>query len=145
MCGSTLSLSNGGTTVTKANTASAWNSSVLGSSRVPEFQVKIEETGHIMIGYAPSNGFQINGKNHNNCGYWMYSVTGNLYSAKDSGKLYFNRLSSGDIVTAIYNKEEKTISFEVNGNECGIAFTEVNEELYPAVELWGPGTVTFVM
>ena len=145
MCGNNLIISNGGTTVTRANSANAWNSAVLGSSRVPEFQVKIEETGHMMIGLASSNGFQIHGKNHVSSGYWMYAITGNLYSAKDSGRLYFNRLSNGDTVTVIYNQKKKEINFEVNGNDCGIAFEEVNEELYPAVEMWGPGTVSFVM
>jgi hypothetical protein len=45
-------------------------------------------------------------------------------------------LKSGTIIEAIYESQKKQISFVLDGKDCGVAFTDIDEsELYPVIEL----------
>jgi hypothetical protein len=143
MCGQLLTLSEGGTTVTKTQGPNQWNAAVLGTSSVEEYSAKIVKTGHIRLGLAPANGFQINGKN-TTC-YYMYLITGSIYKFDENGKPYASRVSSGSIITVSYNKEKREISYIIDDKNYGVAFTDVTGELYPAIDIWERGCVVSLM
>jgi SPRY domain len=109
-----------------------------------KYSVKIDASTrmHIMIGFAPSKLYDINGSNYHSCGWYLYLKDGTLYSQNDInyGKAYSSRCNVGDTITCIYNASASEISFEKNGVSLGVAFTNVNgEDIAPAVELYNKG------
>jgi hypothetical protein len=71
----------------------------------------------------------------------LYGSNGNLYSqAGDGSRSYHNtELAVGNVLTVIYNKEKKEISYEKDGTPLGVAFTSVasnGEEIYPALDTY---------
>jgi hypothetical protein len=142
-CGIQLSLSEDKFTVTKTG-SSGWNAGVLGSAPCDRFSVRIDHIGsacNLMIGFSSKQNFQINGQNYTRCGWYLYGSNGNLYSqAGDGSRSYHNtELAVGNVLTVIYNKEKKEISYEKDGTPLGVAFTSVasnGEEIYPALDTY---------
>jgi len=101
------------------------------------FTVRVKKTtaSNIMIGFCGKdldiekiNNFKING-------FYLTCYGGTLYSEKStSSKTYYNKkITDGSLVTATFSPQKKNISFKINGNDCGVAFTIDKLYLLPSV------------
>lgn len=121
-----------------------WNAAVLGDvPNLAAFKFKIVklETNTTMLGISPKIGFKSDDANHSTCGYYLYLLDGTLYSAKgDFGKNYTAPPKLGSVIELFYEKQQKTISFVIDGIPKGIAFSDVElDEWYPAAEMYYDG------
>jgi SPRY domain len=92
----------------------------------------------IMIGFAPSKLYDINGSNFDSRGWYLFLESGSTLYAEngDFDKAYSSECKVGDTITCIYNSSSSEISFEKNGVSLGVAYTNVKgEDIAPAVEL----------
>uniref|UniRef100_A0A6B2LF59 Potassium channel tetramerisation-type BTB domain-containing protein n=1 Tax=Arcella intermedia TaxID=1963864 RepID=A0A6B2LF59_9EUKA len=131
--------------VTKQSGGSNWNAGVLGSiPNLSSFKLRLKNIvshGCAMLGMAPKKNFNINGSNYTSCGWYYYAHTGGLYSSKgDGNRSYATALQVGSILEVIFNKEQKTISFSVDGIPKGLAYSNIAEdEIFPAIEIHDQG------
>jgi SPRY domain len=88
-----------------------------------------------MIGFAPSNAFDVN--KFGSCGWHLFMKDGTLFSQNgDNNKAYCSECKVGDTITCIYNASTSEISYERNGVSLGVAHTNVNgEDIAPVVWL----------
>jgi len=145
-CGEKLLLSNENRTVRKREEDSDDDSyyGVLGSVACEKYRVRIDATGvgcDVDIGFAPKDKFQCNSANYDACGWYFDGKTGKLYSQDgDYYRSYYDKkLQVGNVVTCLWNKTTKEISFEVDGKLLGVAFEGVDceKDLFPAVAFSG--------
>lgn len=84
-------------------------------------------------------------------------IGNNFYSwaISDSGQIrhgkiwddYTVELKRGDLITCVINRTKGQLTFEINGVEGGVAYSDLklkNLELYPAVSLMRDAKVSFV-
>ena len=122
---------------------SGWNA-VIGTQPSEKFSVKINYfvDGHyIMIGMASLNNFDCNARNCDNNGYFLHFRTGCLYDKKLKS-LYCPPIKVGTIVTMILIQNE--IRYIIDGKDCGVAFSNVTEQLYPAIAMAENASITLV-
>lgn len=137
-------ISENGKSIQKTGSA-LWDAGAIGTSSVSSFSIKITKTSnsYIMIGMAPDNGRA----NEFKCarGYYLFLGSGGLYSrAGDLNRLYTSTVKQNSIVTVHWSKENKTISFIIDGQDRGIAFEKIPADmiLYPSIGIHDvPGCV----
>lgn len=128
-------------TITEKRTASysgsGWNGSVTGTPCV-KYSVKITKSPstNFMIGFTDVSSHLIQGNNYGkNTGYYFYTSSGTLYGKSKSNGAYASKASdTGTIVTCEWDRSAKTISFSVNGEPKGVAFSNVADEIIPAID-----------
>jgi len=136
--GANLQLSDGNKTVVKISSL-GWNAGVLGTEAISSYKVKVNSrgsSGHVMVGFAPRSGFQPNGQNYHQCGYYLYLTNGTLYSGHGQGAGYTQPINDGDIITVTYDAASRQISFERNAQQLGVAFNNVAPGLFPALNIY---------
>ncbi len=140
-CGNVCKLSNNNTRVTKSNIG--WNS-VLGTTSVTQFSIRLltDLNSSLMIGMAPRNGFKKDGYNYNSCGWYFNCYDSTLFSQNgDNYKSYGNnekvKIKKDEIITVKLN--EGNLSFFINGKDLGIAYNNLQKNLYPAICTAGSG------
>ena len=90
-----------------------------------------------MVGMAPKN-VELNGQNFNTCGWYLHVFNGLLYSqAGDASRNYTSSIRENSVILVKHNKERRTISFSIDGQDKGIAFQNIpaDMDLYPYVEI----------
>lgn len=88
----------------------------------------------IMIGVADGTRYQSNGRNFQNCGFYLYTLTGSLYSERDANRMYANEIpSEGAVIEVCYH--HGTLSFIINGINYNNAYTGLSEGLQPAFDI----------
>ena len=116
--------------------------------------------GDIVIGILQDDGFRITKENEKNfpnesyvdkCTSWSFLSSyedqqhGNIKqkdSSRDFGFSWGKRIAygkgftKGDTVTTVYNTALKTLSFEVNGIDQGVAFENIDGDIYPFVAFY---------
>jgi hypothetical protein len=89
----------------------------------------------LFLGFAPKQHFNKEGNNDGKCGYMMSLQDGFLYAQGGIwAKPYFTKCYENGTTIAV-QLDNNTISFAVNGKNCGIAFKNVTGELFPAFDL----------
>jgi len=128
-----LSYTEDGRVVTKTKAAAGWDANCISKLPVTRFKVEIvnrgsDNNGSIMIGFVDPAAFSANGQiyAHQNS-YVLYVADGNLYGNGKSNSGYGNSvaIAVGQTVESIFDPEQKTISFTVDGVSRGVAFTGV--------------------
>jgi len=90
----------------------------------------------VRIGLAPKSTFNINTVNLFNTGWYILLHDGMLYSQNGfSGRPYGSAIQNGDVIEVKFNVDAKVISFVINGVDKGVAFQNVNGELFPALDI----------
>jgi len=131
--------------VTKPQATSSDWSGTFGRTAVTThavFRLIEKKRGHIMIGLAPRKAISPHKTNWASCGYCVHVNTGRVYSAhKDEGRFLHQELHEGSILEVLYSKEQKTITFKVDGdNDTSVTISvNPNEKLYPMVEMGDAG------
>eukprot|EP01126_Amoeba_proteus_P065535 TRINITY_DN9336_c0_g1_i2.p1 TRINITY_DN9336_c0_g1~~TRINITY_DN9336_c0_g1_i2.p1 ORF type:complete len:252 (-),score=40.49 TRINITY_DN9336_c0_g1_i2:134-889(-) len=143
-------LINSGTEMIKIG-EDGWNSSALGKIANPRsFTIKLHHGPNTMIGLATRDKFNPNSSNYSSCGWYLCCFNGNLYSASDSSRNFFyydKRVPPLSEIEVLWDRSAQTISFVINGENCGIAFRKVNvgSPLHPAIDLYDKGTKISVL
>jgi hypothetical protein len=69
----------------------------------------------------------------------LYVYDGHLFGQNEgniiNGRNYTSPIVDNSTIEVIYNKQNHQISFKVKDKDCGVAFSNVNGDLFPAVEL----------
>lgn len=132
----------------------SWEHSVLANlPNIPKFGVLISRSNSMAIGYAPRNGFDINGPTMYTKGLYLY--TGNsLYHGGVKCKVASAINCSGrafsynpdTLITVYLDTEKKTIGFKHNDEDYGVCYSEIDmtEDLYPAVSCVGTATIKII-
>eukprot|EP01089_Gocevia_fonbrunei_P011433 TRINITY_DN2473_c0_g1_i1.p1 TRINITY_DN2473_c0_g1~~TRINITY_DN2473_c0_g1_i1.p1 ORF type:complete len:314 (-),score=73.88 TRINITY_DN2473_c0_g1_i1:71-1012(-) len=109
-----------------------WNATALldvpFSSDFCEVSVKLKKTynSNIVIGVAPTSLNQSQITNFTQCGWYIYTCNGTLYSQSgESNKQYTSKTAEGGIVIVRVDLKKGEISFVVNGSDCGVAFRSI--------------------
>ncbi|KAJ3292547.1 hypothetical protein HDU79_001346 [Rhizoclosmatium sp. JEL0117] len=108
------------------------------------FEVKLMTDGIIQIGWATEDCvFDPEGGEGVGDNAQSYAYDGNRvrkwHSTFTSNNTYGEEWAAGDVITVLIDLDEQTISYLRNGNDLGVAFTDVDTALnwYPAVSLAG--------
>jgi SPRY domain len=101
-------------------------------SHIRKFSVEIVKAAsgmNIMVGFRCFEGIY---------GSYLLLQNGTLLTQDgDTKEEYCSGCKVGDTITCIYNDSASEISFLLNGVCLGVAFTNVNRDIAPAVELFG--------
>ncbi len=132
------------------------------------YSVKVVVGKNILIGFAPRRGFRKDMSSSSTQGWFIDLSTGGLIAqghrlvqTEDSNTINRKRFAfwslktplrlqrpkyryglpifQGSIVTALHDRRQHTIAFQVDGQSLGIAFTNISESepLYAAAEVYG--------
>ncbi len=137
MCGSQLALSNNNKKL-KNNNASGWKSA-MGTTPCKQFTIRIlSNPQHLHIGVSQRENF--NKEANTNC--WRLSIqNGCLYShIGDANKPYIEQalLQGNGLVIGVKLKHGE-LSFSLNGEDKGVAFRGVPDDVYPTFSIHGNG------
>jgi len=129
------------TSVGSASMSNSSNSSLLGGNIISNGGIYNSGNGSsgsahnvIMIGVADGTRYQSNGRNFQNCGFYLYTLTGSLYSERDVNRMYANEIpSEGAVIEVCYR--HGTLSFIINGINYNNAYTGLSEGLQPAFDI----------
>ncbi|KAF0697841.1 Aste57867_11495 [Aphanomyces stellatus] len=117
--------------------------SVLGSSPVTQFRVRINEmaSDDLYIGLTPQKGVHVSAYNPTKGGVYM-QADGHVYA--NGGKtVCFSRLRRGDMI--LMRRADGNISIELNGQELGVAGTvDPTVDLFPVLCTWARAKVSIV-
>mmetsp|Transcript_30348 Transcript_30348/g.42610 ORF Transcript_30348/g.42610 Transcript_30348/m.42610 type:complete len:311 (+) Transcript_30348:16-948(+) len=142
--GSSVVLSNDNKTATSS--LGNWQA-VLGTTPVHSmtYHVDTKASESIMFGLAPKSGFQPNNTSiYSSCGFYLYS-DGCLYSQSGySGNRWGSAVQQGQTVKVVYDPNQQSVSFGVNGANPTLAYSNVTGELYPAICLYNRAVVSLV-
>jgi hypothetical protein len=135
-CGEHLTLDISNRMVVGSHTHCGWQS-VQSAQPCTRFRVKVVQRGVIMIGFAPRKGFQANGGNSpfagRSCGWYVYVMGGTLWAQGGIHEKAYagDQIQVGSVVTAIYERSQDRIRFEVDGMaiDAHADHDEDNEEL----------------
>eukprot|EP01118_Nematostelium_gracile_P017765 TRINITY_DN7697_c0_g1_i1.p1 TRINITY_DN7697_c0_g1~~TRINITY_DN7697_c0_g1_i1.p1 ORF type:complete len:320 (+),score=84.51 TRINITY_DN7697_c0_g1_i1:70-1029(+) len=132
--GEKIVLSNEDKTALKTSLV-GWNA-VLGNRSINSFKIKIIKTnGQVMIGMAPLT-VNLNRDDSRSCGWYLNIGDGSLHSQNgDKARPYTTSIKENSIVQVDHDREKKTISFSINGQNKGIAYQNISSNLvlYPCV------------
>ena len=147
--GKNYTLSNNGLIATKKGGGDNWNCTIIGNKEIPKnkiskwkikitnFELKGFNGWNILIGIGPDNP---NNETyfHKKC--WSFICGKSQINIKsESGTIYNNKkptkLNKGDIIEVIVDRKLGNLSFAINGENYGIACSEIPKEdtLYPIV------------
>ena len=151
--GQNYSISNNGLVATKNNGNGGWNCTIIGDKEIPknkqsEWRIKITNfkitgnTWNVLIGIGPNNpNNRINF--YNQC--WAFNCGQNYLCLKGSTTEYNNHenkmLKMGDIIKIIVDRKLGNLSFEINGENYGIACSNIPKDdiLYPTIVFFEQG------
>ena len=94
------------------------------------------EAGRAMLGFAPLQGFDVNGANYFHHGWFIFLHNGSLYSeAGDKATPLLSSFAVGSVLTVVHSAVDKQISFEVDGGASVVAFKNVvvSKTIFPAI------------
>lgn len=136
--------------IIKKGTSGFSNSNALGSiPNLPSFKFKLQAKANnfSMVGLAPKENFPTVTACYTSCGWYLYCFSGNLYSQDGEKGMNQNSyvvpgsIRQNSIIEVLYDQQNKTISFSIDGKHKGVAFKNVEgKELYPAVCVYDKGT-----
>lgn len=113
---------------------------------LPSFTVRLKGQVDTWLGYAKEKAFRIDDTNYTCSGWFLSCSTGKLNSGFGHCNISYTKpLAPNSLVTVYFDKAAKTISYEINGEQLGIAFCEVfcgDGCLFPCAELWEGSIVT---
>lgn len=156
MCGAGLSLSQENRVVVSGS--SQWKA-VRSVDPCVRFSVRLDSDGgtsYISIGFAPQARFSVDPQVNSSSGWYLYVRDGMIYSGVNiawpvvsapfrggrqpravSSHTYLRRgVAVGSVVTCILDREQSSISFQVDGQSFGVAFTSVpSEDVYAALNI----------
>ncbi|KAJ3007231.1 UNVERIFIED_CONTAM: hypothetical protein HDU68_003633, partial [Siphonaria sp. JEL0065] len=119
------------------------NVSVTGEGKYA-YEVTLNTDGIIQIGWVTETcNFDPEGGEGVGDNAFSYAYDGNRvkkwHSFFTTNNSYGEEWTSGDVITVLIDLDEKTVSYLRNGNDLGVAFTNVDSKLnwYPAVSLAG--------
>ncbi|KAH9257894.1 hypothetical protein BASA81_003913 [Batrachochytrium salamandrivorans] len=112
------------------------------SPSLQKMKVKLIKGAQVMIGVAPKSILEA-GKEYSNCGWYVHALGGCLYSQNgDSNKPFMQNINNGSLVTVKLDNEFN-ISFQVNGEDWGVAYPSVVKDysvpLHLSIGLHEPG------
>ncbi|GLC42436.1 hypothetical protein PLESTF_000812400 [Pleodorina starrii] len=104
------------------------------------FEVKVlnkGQAGFIGIGFCTDEVLLTRLPGWDPHSYGYHGDDGHAFSGSGTGRPYGPSFTTGDVVGALYDKAERTISYYKNGQPLGVAFRDVQEAspLYPCVGL----------
>jgi len=122
-------------TIATKVSGSGWDCAVAADRIADKFKVQIVSrgpNGYIMVGFVKE--IQLNAANHlHRTSYMMYVHSGQWYNSGRTGA-YTAPVDNGGVIEGVYDREKKEISFAVDGRNCGVAFKDVEGDLFPLVE-----------
>jgi len=147
-CNTDLAITDHGRTITKKQ-GGWWGACLcVAVPDTPSFRVCVKGGNDILLGYAILNAFRSDDINHTRSGWFLYCHTGHLYSCYGhSDTAYTTAISENSIVVVNLDKASRTISYEVDGEEFGIAFRDIDfgeGPLLPCAEISGESSVTLL-
>ena len=146
--GKNYTLSNNSLIATKNNGGNIWNCTIFGNKEIPKnkiskWKIKINNfeikanTWNILIGIGPDNP---NNEENFYMKSWTFICGQSMISIKSGGGTKYNNnkpktLNKGDIIEVIVDRKLGNLSFSVNDENYGIAYSEIPKEdtLYPIV------------
>lgn len=146
-CHQNLDIDEDGLAVTASSLASSGWRTVMAQrplkSGVNRWEITLERltpTANIMIGVC-ERSHRLNayvGQSTSAKGWSYYgATTGFTYHDGKSDSRYGQKMVQGDVIGALLDMEEGTLSFSRNGEDLGIAFRDLKgRDLYPAVSLY---------
>ena len=141
-CGPSIDISNNGHNATFSSSES-W-STVLGNVGFMigknHWKIRIERspTAYLFVGIATkdANLSTFLGGDENG---WGYIGDRALYHKRNKVKLYGERFGQGDVIGVTLDMDEGTLSFDKNGEDLGVAITNLVGVIYPAVAFYNRG------
>ena len=70
-------------------------------------------------------------------GHKIFNKSSRNYGMSATGSPYCSVVPPGALVTVTLNNMDKTLAFNINGTDCGIAHREVEGRLFPFLTLYG--------
>ena len=95
-----------------------------------------------MMGIA-SKSIKLNSLNYNSCGWYMYLANGILYSQDGkSNSGYYNSscYQANSIIGIEWDETTGSVTYFINGKNCGIAYSNIKGDYYPAFNFYQTGT-----
>ena len=157
--GQNYSISNNGLTATKNNGNGNWNCTIIGDREIPkniksEWKIKITNfkiignAWNVLIGIGPNNpNNQMNF--YTSC--WTF-ICGQNYMCLKGKSVQINNhenksLKMGDIIKVIVDRKLGNLSFEINGENYGIACSNIPKDdiLYPIVMITDQGQIVEIL
>jgi hypothetical protein len=153
--GKNVVLKEGGKVAVKVGGGTSWNAGIMIKKANASYSVEIKKiqsvddnpitdlfkdhTGQIMVGFSPK--IDPNGDNVRT-GYYLHARTGWLFTKqKGGGKVYCDPIKLNSTIECVYDKNAKQISFVVNGENKGVAFSNIEEpNIYPSIDLQTVGS-----
>jgi len=120
----------------KKSAEDGYNCAALGT-KCDSFSIRlIKNCANMMIGMAPRT-INKDGENFNCCGWYLYCVSGNLYSQSGAfDESYHNKTVNQNGTVIGVSLENGEMSFSVNGQDLGVAFRDLHGlDLYPAFDI----------
>ena len=112
-----------------------WDASSVSQHPVTRYAVRVNHNGiacngGLVVGLIYRGSFVPMGDNHSLAkSYCWFTGNGSLYGNGANGKAYAGgAIADGSIIECVRNRQNKTISFIVNGVDKGVAFTAVPDE-----------------
>ncbi|KAH9251022.1 hypothetical protein BASA81_011068 [Batrachochytrium salamandrivorans] len=97
------------------------------SPSLREMKVKLIKGERVRFGVAPKSILE-KGKHFSNCGWYVHALGGCLYSQNgDNGKPFKRKIEEGSVVIVKLDNEFN-ISFEVDGEDWGVAYPSVAKD-----------------
>ncbi|GIL50636.1 hypothetical protein Vafri_6765 [Volvox africanus] len=102
------------------------------------FEVKVADkgqAGYIGVGFCTEDVLLARLPGWELHSYGYHGDDGHAFSGSGSGRPYGPPYTTGDVVGALFNKAERSISYYKNGTPLGVAFRDIQESspLYPCV------------
>lgn len=148
-CARQLQVSDGKILKTQVGPLYRYSGALATLKNPPRFRVKVlsrKKGCSLLIGLVPRSSYVDETVSLQAIGYFMDVATGNTLKCVSTEKndifKYRNRkIREGSIVEVRFDSELKQISFRVDDNDYGVAFTlkDLPEPLYPAIELHSVG------
>merc|ERR1719240_194154 len=144
-CSACVKVKNEGRTI--VNTGNTWGIAFGNTPNQPVFSVRMENVDlGFRVGYVLGDLEQKNATLHSlDRNGWFINSEGRLFSCNgDANRVYTNPIMVGDAVTVLHNRSSETISFEINGRACGVAFSQVKCHaglLFPCVACSAAGVL----
>lgn len=154
-------LNNNALIATKNNGGEDWNCTIVGNKEIPlnkvskwkikinNFELKPNISWNILIGIGPDNTYkEINFLNK--C--WSFICGLSQLLLKSSNPTKYNdkhkgKLNKGDIIEVIVDRKKGNLSFSINGENYGIACSEIPKEdiLYPIVMIYDQNQIVEII
>lgn len=122
----------------KKKTSKNYSSYSLLGTKCNEFSIRLlHQCRMLMVGMAPKTSFNVEKYNFKNSGWYLFCKNGLLYSQDgDREKAYIGRPCHTDGTVIGVKLQDGNLSFSVNGEDKGVAFSGLPDDVYPAFEMF---------